>query len=111
MLKLTDRLEPMTIIISTGLISSCQQLLIGFKSSMRCTISSRADQVLANGHLLIQKDENGELRLSFRTDGGKLIQGGIIASDGDLTAASQELFRAFFTMWGMSDITLSAIAR
>ena len=78
---------------------------------MRCNISSRAGQVLASGHLLIQTEENGELRLSFRTDGGKLIQGGIITPDGDLTSASQELFRAFFATWGLTDITLSAIAR
>ena len=77
---------------------------------MRCSISSRAGQVLANGQLLIEKDENGELRLSFRTDGGKLIQGGMIDSDGDLTSASKVLFRAFFEAWGMSDIALTAIA-
>jgi hypothetical protein len=77
---------------------------------MRCNISSRAGQVLTSGHLLIQKEENGELRLNFRTDRGKVIPGGIIAPDGDLTSASQELFRAFFAMWGMSDITLTAIA-
>ncbi len=77
---------------------------------MRCTISSRAGQVLANGYLFIQKDENGELRLNLRTDRGKLIQGGIIDTDGDLTAASQVLFRALYETWGMSDITLSAIA-
>ena len=77
---------------------------------MRCAISSRAGQVLANGHLFIEKDENGELRLNLRTDGGKVIQGGIIDADGDLTGASKELFRAFFEAWGMTDITLSAIA-
>ena len=51
---------------------------------MHCSISSRAGQVLANGRLVIQKDDNGELRLNFRTEGGKLIQGGIVDSDGDL---------------------------
>lgn len=75
---------------------------------MRCAIHSRAGQVLAKGHFIIQKDENGELRLDFQTDGGKLIQGGIIAPDGDLTAASQVLYRRFFELWGISDLTLTA---
>lgn len=75
---------------------------------MRCEISSRAGQVIARGHLIIEKEENGELRLSFRTDGGKLIQGGIIAPDGDLTSASQVLFRQFFEAWRMSDITITS---
>lgn len=75
---------------------------------MRCFISSRAGQVLAKGHLVIQKDESGELRLCFRTDGGKLIQGGTIESDGDLTSASEVLYRQFFENWGMSGMTLTA---
>lgn len=75
---------------------------------MRCTISSRAGQVLAKGHLVIQKDENGELRLCFRTDGGKLIQGGTIDPSGELTDASEVLFRQFFETWGMSGMTLAA---
>lgn len=77
---------------------------------MRCNISSRAGQVLASGRLIVLKDETGELRLSFRTDRGKLIEGGIIDADGDLTGASKVLFRAFFETWGMADITLNAIA-
>jgi len=77
---------------------------------MRCTISSRAGQVLARGHLSIQKDENGELRLSFKTDGGTLIQGGAIDPDGNLTEASHALFRQFFETWKMSDIMLAAEA-
>lgn len=77
---------------------------------MRCAISSRAGQVLARGHLTIQKEENGDLRLNFRTDGGKLIQGGIIDPDGDLTTASQVLFRQFFETWKMTDLTMSAQA-
>ena len=77
---------------------------------MRCNISSRAGQVLSTGQLIVEKEESGELRLSFRTDRGKLIQGGIIDADGDLTGASKELFRAFFLAWGMTDITLCAIA-
>ena len=74
---------------------------------MRCAISSRAGQVLARGHLVIQKDDNGELRLCFRTDGGKLIEGGTIDPDGELTGASEVLFREFFAAWGMSGMTLS----
>ena len=74
---------------------------------MRCAILSRAGQVLANGNLVIQKDENGELRLGFLTDGGKLIEGGTIDSDGDLTDASKVLFRQFFETWRMSDMTLT----
>ena len=77
---------------------------------MRCTISSRAGQVLAKGHLVIQKDENGEVRLCFRTDGGKLIQGGTIDHNGELIDASEVLFRQFFETWRMSGITLTAEA-
>lgn len=77
---------------------------------MRCTISSRAGQVLAKGHLFIQKDETGELRLSFKTDGGKLIQGGAIDPDGNLTEASHALFRQIFETWRMSGIILTAEA-
>ncbi len=77
---------------------------------MRCVISSRAGQILAKGHLVIQTDENGELRLSFKTDGGKLIQGGAIDPDGNLTEASDILFRQFFETWRMSGITLTAEA-
>ncbi|MCL1465990.1 hypothetical protein [Argonema galeatum] len=75
---------------------------------MRCTISSRAGQVLARGSLAIQKDEEGELQLVFRTDAGNVISGGPIASDGDLTSGSEVLFRQFFETWGMSDLTLTA---
>lgn len=75
---------------------------------MRCSISSRAGQVLANGYLFLETDEQGQLRLNLRTDGGKYIQGGVVAADGSLTDASQELFRRFFDVWGMSDLTLSA---
>jgi len=73
---------------------------------MRCAISSSAGQILARGRLLIQKDENDEPRLNFVSDGGKLITGGIISEDGELTAASEELFRGFFTAWGLSGMTL-----
>ena len=75
---------------------------------MRCTISSRAGQILARGHLVIQKDENDQLTLCFQTDGGRLVQGGTIGTDGDLTSASEVLFRRCFETWGMSGMTLTA---
>lgn len=73
---------------------------------MRCAISSSAGQILAKGRLLIQRDENGEQRLTFLSDGGKLVSGGIIGEDGEMSAASEELFRAFFTAWGVSGVTI-----
>lgn len=78
---------------------------------MRCAISSRAGQVLAQGRLILNKSDDGELRLDLQTDGGRLIQGGIIDSDGDMTAASEALFRQFFEAWGMSDLTLTVKIR
>lgn len=74
---------------------------------MRCVISSRAGQVLAKGRLILYKSDNGELRLDLQTDGGTLLQGGIIDPDGNMESASQVLFRQFFQVWGMSDLTLS----
>ncbi|HEY9611844.1 hypothetical protein [Allocoleopsis sp.] len=78
---------------------------------MRCAISSRAGQVLARGRLILHKGDEGELRLHLQTDGGKLIEGGIIDSDGDMTSASEELFRQFLEVWGMSDLTLTVTVR
>lgn len=78
---------------------------------MRCAISSRAGQVLARGHLFIYKEENGELRLNFESDRGTLIEGGIIDSDGDMTAASQVLMGQFFEAWHMTDLTLTASSK
>lgn len=78
---------------------------------MRCAVVSRAGQILANGRLLLQKNEGGELRLDLETDGGRLIQGGLVDADGNLAAASQELFRQFFEVWGMSDLTLTVTVR
>jgi hypothetical protein len=76
--------------------------------AMRCAISSRAGQILAEGQLFIDEDENGDLRLNLRTTGGRVIQGGVIDADGNLTDASKVLFRQFFELWGMSDLTLTA---
>ncbi|MBW4521814.1 MAG: hypothetical protein KME16_19200 [Scytolyngbya sp. HA4215-MV1] len=78
---------------------------------MRCAVISRAGQVLANGHLVLHKGDDGELRLDLRTDGGRLLQGGVIGADGDMTIASKALFRQFFEVWGMSDLTLTVTVR
>jgi hypothetical protein len=78
---------------------------------MRCSVMSRAGQVLASGRLLLHRDEDGALRLNLETDGGRLIEGGVIAEDGDMAIASQDLFRQFFEVWGMSDVTLNVTIR
>ncbi len=75
---------------------------------MRCSVSGSSGQVLATGQLFIQEDDEGELRLSFRTDRGRVIEGGKIDADGNLTTASKDLFRQFFLAWGVSGITLTA---
>ncbi|NEQ22130.1 MAG: hypothetical protein F6K28_23630 [Microcoleus sp. SIO2G3] len=78
---------------------------------MRCAISSRAGQVLARGSLILHKGDDGELRLDLQTDGGQLLQGGIIDADGDMRSASEVLFGQFFKVWGMSDLTLTVTVR
>lgn len=78
---------------------------------MRCAISSRAGQVLARGSLILHKGDDGELRLDLQTDGGRLIEGGIVDADGDMKLASEVLFRQFFEAWGMSDLTLTVEIR
>lgn len=75
---------------------------------MRCAISSRAGQVLARGTLIIQTNEDGQQTLVFQTDRGQIIPGGAINADGDLTEASQALFRQFYQTWGMTDMTLTS---
>jgi hypothetical protein len=75
---------------------------------MRCSISSSAGQVLASGQLFIfQDEETEELRLGLKTDGGRLIYGGAIASDGSLTDASRELFRQISQSLRVSGFTLT----
>lgn len=74
---------------------------------MRCTITSRAGQVLAHGRLLIQQEADGQLRLDLETDRGRLLQGGPIGEDGDMTMAGQVLAEQFFDVWGMSDLMLN----
>ncbi|MGF1461216.1 MAG: hypothetical protein ACFBSG_19580 [Leptolyngbyaceae cyanobacterium] len=74
---------------------------------MRCTIISRAGQVLAYGRLFIRHQADGGLRLDLETDRGRVLQGGLLDEDGDLTQAGQVLSEQFFDVWGMSDLTLS----
>ena len=73
---------------------------------MRCTIISRAGQVLAHGRLFISHEEDG-LRLNLETDRGLILPGGLLEDDGDMTMASGVLADQFFDVWGMSDLTLS----
>jgi len=74
---------------------------------MRCTIISRAGQVLAYGRLYVRPEEDGTLRLELETDRGRVLSGGLISEDGDMTVASEILADQFFDVWGMSDLTLS----
>lgn len=74
---------------------------------MRCTIISRAGQVLAYGRLFIREQEDGSLRLDLETDRGRILPGGLVSEDGDMTEASEVLAEQFFDVWGMSDLTLS----
>lgn len=78
---------------------------------MRCAVSSRAGQILARGRLFVQPNEDGELSLNFQSDRGTLIQGGIVAENGDMTEAGQVLMRQFFEVWHMTDLTLTASSR
>jgi hypothetical protein len=61
--------------------------------------------------LILHKGDDGNLRLDLQTDGGKRLEGGIIDSDGDMTSASEALFRQFFEAWGMSDLTLTVTSK
>ncbi|NEQ33804.1 MAG: hypothetical protein F6K04_22880 [Leptolyngbya sp. SIO4C5] len=78
---------------------------------MRCAVISRAGQVLANGRLLVHQTESGDLRLDLATDGGRLLEGGLIDADGDMSEASQGLSERFFEVWGMSDLILQVTVR
>lgn len=78
---------------------------------MECAIVSRAGQVLARGKLILDREENGEMRLNLKTNGGKLIRGGIVDADGDLTTASDELFQQCYATWRMTGLTLSVTIR
>lgn len=74
---------------------------------MRCTIVSRAGQVLAYGHLLIRYLDDGSLRLDLETDRGRVLEGGLIDEDGSMAIASAVLAEQFFDVWGMSDLSLN----
>ncbi|MEM8828680.1 MAG: hypothetical protein AAGE96_04900 [Cyanobacteria bacterium P01_G01_bin.19] len=78
---------------------------------MECAIISRAGQVLARGKLRLKKEENGDTRLNLETRGGKLIEGGLVSEDGDLTAASDVLFQNCFNTWRMTGLTLSVVIK
>lgn len=103
---------PDSVIIDNGLVLIEVKTAVSERSwVMRCAVISRAGQVLANGRLFLHPEEDGQLRLNLRTDGGRLIEGGIVDPDGDLTSASETLFRQFFQVWGMSDLTLTVTIR
>lgn len=78
---------------------------------MECAIISRAGQVLARGKLFLDREESDRLRLNLKTNGGKLITGGIVADDGDLTEASEELFQNCYQTWRMTGLTLTVTIR
>jgi hypothetical protein len=78
---------------------------------MNCAIVSRAGQVLARGKLLLHRETSGTTRLNLKTNGGKLIEGGIVGEDGDLTEASEELFQNCYEVWRMTGLTLTVTIR
>jgi hypothetical protein len=78
---------------------------------MECAIVSRAGQVLAKGKLILRYEENGKMRLNLETYGGKLIEGGIVSDDGDLTMASEVLFQHCYETWKMTGLTLTVTIR
>jgi hypothetical protein len=78
---------------------------------MECAIISRAGQVLARGKLILHQEEDDRIRLNLKTYGGKLLQGGIVDDDGDLTAASEVLFKECFDTWRMTGLTLTVTIR
>jgi hypothetical protein len=82
--------------------------VVTFSYAMRFAVSSSSGQVIAIGSLFIQLDEAGEQRLSFCTERGRIIEGGVIDADGDLAYASQVLLRQFFETWGVAGITLTS---
>ncbi len=61
--------------------------------------------------MILNECDDGQLRLDLQTDGGKLIEGGIINPNGDMSSASEVLFHQFFQVWGMSDLTLTVTVR
>ena len=84
-------------------------LVIRLVIKMRCAIISRAGQILAYGRLFIRQQGEEGLRLDLETDNGRLLKGGLLSEEGDMTEASQVLSEQFFDMWGMSDLTLKIL--
>ena len=78
---------------------------------MECAIISRAGQVLARGKLFLAREADNQLRLNLKTNGGKLILGGIVGDDGDLSAASEVLFQNCYETWRMTGLTLTVTIR
>jgi hypothetical protein len=78
---------------------------------MRFSVSSSAGQVLSSGALRLNRDESGAQRLCFVSDRGTVIEGGLVGEDGDLTAASTDLFRQFFEVWGALGVTMVSQSR
>ena len=78
---------------------------------MECAIISRAGQVLARGKLFLAREAENQLRLNLKTNGGKLISGGIVGDDGDLGAASEVLFQNCYETWRMTGLTLTVTIR
>lgn len=78
---------------------------------MECAIISRAGQVLARGRLFLDREDEDRIRLNLKTNGGKLISGGIVGDDGDLSAASEVLFQNCYETWRMTGLTLTVTIR
>lgn len=78
---------------------------------MQCTVVSRSGQVLARGKLVLDRQNDEKMRLNLQTNSGRLIEGGIVADDGDLTAASEVLFQQCYETWGMTGLTLTVTIR
>ncbi len=78
---------------------------------MECAIISRAGQVLARGRLFLDREDDARIRLNLKTNGGKLILGGIVGDDGDLSAASEVLFQNCYETWRMTGLTLTVTIR
>jgi len=78
---------------------------------MECAIIKSWGQVLARGKLILHREDNDLMRLNLKTYGGKLIEGGIVDDDGDLTAASEILFKHCYETWRMTGLTLTVTIR
>lgn len=59
----------------------------------------------------MRKEDNDKMRLNLETSGGRLIEGGLVGDDGDLTDASEVLFQQCYETWGMTGLTLTVTIR